>query len=209
MARAQNDDVKAGVRIREDPIELLDKHALTPIAFTVERILAVSPVDSGMGGILLSETAVEVPWVKDYDRTKGEGPTRWLERFDTSKWGLISAYDGRDRIGGAVIAFDTPGLRMLEGLPGTAILWDLRVHPDHRAVGVGSALFGAVEDWCRQRRCRHLKVETQNVNVPACRFYLRMGCTLGALDTRAYPDLPEEVQLIWFKDLTPWGERVN
>lgn len=46
-----------------------------------------------------------------------------------------------------------------------------------------------------------MKVETQNTNVPACRFYRRMGCTLGAIDRLAYGHQPDEVQLMWFKEL--------
>ncbi len=53
----------------------------------------------------------------------------------------------------------------------------------------------------RSRGCHTLKVETQNINVPACRFYQRMGCTLGTVNRFAYPDLPDEIQLIWFKNL--------
>jgi hypothetical protein len=47
-----------------------------------------------------------------------------------------------------------------------------------------------------------LEVETQNVNVPACRFYARMGCTLGAINCFAYADAPDEVQLRWYKPLS-------
>jgi GNAT superfamily N-acetyltransferase len=66
---------------------------------------------------------------------------------------------------------------------------------------VGTALFDAVEDWARARSCEMLKVETQNINVPACRFYARMGCTLGAIHRYAYPDLPGEAQLLWYRTL--------
>jgi hypothetical protein len=44
-------------------------------------------------------------------------------------------------------------------------------------------------------------VETQNINVPACRFYARMRCTLGAIHRYAYPDLPGEAQLLWYRTL--------
>ena len=37
----------------------------------------------------------------------------------------------------------------------------------------------------------------QNVNVAACRFYMAMGCELSAVNLHAYPDLPDEAQLIW------------
>lgn len=62
-------------------------------------------------------------------------------------------------------------------------------------------LFRAVEDWVRDRNCRLLKVETQNTNVPACRLYRRMGCTLASIDRVAYADLPAETQLVWIKEL--------
>lgn len=90
---------------------------------------------------------------------------------------------------------------MLEGATDMAVLWDIRVQPEERSSGIGSALFGAAVEWSRGRSNRTLKVETQNVNVPACHFYARMGCELGVVDRHAYPELPGEVQLLWFKDL--------
>ena len=44
-----------------------------------------------------------------------------------------------------------------------------------------------------------LEAETQNVNVPACRFYERMGFVLREVHPNAYPGLPDEVQLLWYK----------
>ncbi len=167
----------------------------------VESVLDVTIVDDGLGGVAMSERAVEAPWVKDYDAIRGEGPTGWASRFDLTNWGLISAHEGSRRVGGAVIAFDTAGVSMLEGRRDLAVLWDIRVRPEARSAGVGTLLFGAVERWARDRNCRALKVETQNANVPACRFYRQMGCTLGAIDRFAYADLPNEVQLLWFKEL--------
>ena len=189
------------IQIREEPIERLGEHALIVIAFTVERIFVVTTPERGFGGIRLTEAAVEKPWVKDYDAIKGEGPTRWARRFDVSSWGLIAAYETDRRIGGAVIAFNTAGVHMLEARTDIAVLWDLRVQPDMRSAGVGSALFRAAEAWSIRRGCRTLKVETQNTNVPACRFYAHMGCSLGAMNRFAYPDLADETQLLWFKQL--------
>ncbi len=62
-------------------------------------------------------------------------------------------------------------------------------------------LFRAAEAWARRRECRTLEVETQNINVPACRFYVRMGCELCAVHRHAYSILPEETQLLWAKQL--------
>lgn len=88
------------MEIAEEPIANLARHAEVPIAFGVERVLDVSLVDGGMGGIRISETAVTAPWVKDYDANEGEGPTSWAKRFDVSNWGLIAAHDARGRVGG-------------------------------------------------------------------------------------------------------------
>ena len=201
---------RVDLRIVEEPVDRVGEHAEIPISFRVDRVLVLSLVDSGLGGITMSETEVTTPWIKDYDSEKGEGPTRWLKRFDMSNWGSLVAYDAAHddahdaghRVGGAVIAFRAPGVDMLEGRDDLGVLWDLRVRPECRSAGVGSALFRATEDWIRARGGRALKVETQNVNVAACRFYARMGCRLVAIDRRAYRGLPDETQLIWFKEIT-------
>jgi ribosomal protein S18 acetylase RimI-like enzyme len=105
------------------------------------------------------------------------------------------------RVGGATVAFDTPELTMLEGRRDLAVLWDIRVSPDARRQGVGSALFERVEALAQLHGCQQLKVETQNTNVRACRFYERQGCQLRAIHRAAYPELPQEIQLLWYKDL--------
>jgi ribosomal protein S18 acetylase RimI-like enzyme len=96
---------------------------------------------------------------------------------------------------------------MLGGRDDIAVLWDIRVSPEARGAGLGSALFQATAGWAVARGCEWLKVEPQNVNVAACRFYQKMGCTLGAIDRFAYPDLPGEVQLLWWKALAARGDR--
>jgi GNAT superfamily N-acetyltransferase len=179
----------------------LREHARISIAFVVDRILRVTLAGGGLGGMSLTETPVADPYVKDYDAIAGEGPARWAERFDVSNWGLIGACRDGARVGGAVIAFRTADLRMLGGRDDVAVLWDIRVSPEQRGAGVGSALFRAAGSWASAHGCRWLKIETQNVNTAACRFYQKMGCTLGRIDRFAYPELPGEVQLLWWKAL--------
>jgi GNAT superfamily N-acetyltransferase len=154
---------------------------------------------------LLTERRLDAPYVKDYDAIPGEHPAGWAERFDVSRWGVTAAWVAGRRVGGAVVAFRTPGLDMLEGRDDLAVLWDIRVAPEARGRGVGSALFRAAEAWARARGCRQLKVETQNVNVAACRFYARQGCVLTSVHRDAYPGLPDEIRLLWYKDLVGVG----
>lgn len=187
------------MKIIEEPITAATEVSLIPIAFEVERVFDVTARDGGLGGLVLSERRLDVPYVKDYDAAEGEGPLWWGERFDVSNWGLIGAFSNGERVGAAVVAFDTKGVNMLEGRRDLAVLWDIRVSPAHRGSGIGHALFRAVEAWAATRGCRQLKIETQNVNVPACRFYARQGCVLGAINRFAYPELPGEVQLLWYK----------
>ena len=192
------------IRVEALTPQTLAEHGRTSIAFTVDRVLEVALVEkSGASmSLTLTEALVAEPYVKDSDVVDGEGPSRWARTFDTSNWGLIGAYRDDTRIGGAVLAFHTPNLWMLGGRGDLAALWDIRVTPEHRGSGVGSALFLAAEVWAAERGAGWLKIETQNVNVAACRFYQKMGCTLGGLNRFAYPELPGETQLLWWKHLS-------
>lgn len=187
------------IEVAEEPLTALPEYARIPVVFTVERVLDVTARFDG--GFEFSERRLEVPYEKDYDAFDGEGPLHWPRRFDLSNWALFAARVATRRVGGATVAFDTPGLAMLEGRRDLAVLWDIRVSPDARGEGVGFALFERVEAWAHLRGCQQLKVETQNTNVGACRFYERQGCRLRTINRAAYPELPEEVQLLWYKDL--------
>jgi GNAT superfamily N-acetyltransferase len=135
---------------------------------------------------------------KDYDAI--EDPTRWAQTLDLSNWGLLAAYLGEVRVGGCLLAFDTPGFEMLDA-PEVVVLWDIRVDAQHRRSGIATALFRAAEHWARARACTLLRVETQDVNPGACQQYERCGCTLVRATPGAYPALPHETQLIWEKRL--------
>ena len=188
------------IEVIEESIAALPEYEKVPIAFRVESHFFIAPVDSGLGGLSFVERSV-VPYVKDYDANESEGPSTWIKRFDLSHWGIMSAFKGGRRVGGATVAWKTPEVNMLEGREDLACLWDLRVHPDYRSEGVGHRLFNRAVVWARERRCRLLKVETQNINVHACRFYARQGCELRGVNTYAYGEALDEIQLLWYRDL--------
>ncbi len=187
------------IQITEENSSNLIEYGETPIAFTVDRKLTVK--ERGLGGIVLEEHIVDPPYTKDYDASSGEGPLTWADRFDLSNWVFLSAFSGDIRLGGAAVAWNTPGVFMLEGRRDLAVLWDIRIHPEHQGKCVGSRLFNAAETWAIGKGCKYLKIETQNINVPACLFYRKQGCVLGAINTFAYPDLPDEICLLWYKNL--------
>jgi GNAT superfamily N-acetyltransferase len=187
------------ISIREETVRELERYGEVPMIISVESRYRVEPIERGLGGWLLVEDKVNPPYEKDYD--EDGGPARWPKHGDISTWGVFSAYDGSLRVGGAVVAWNTPWLHVLEARQDLAALWDIRIHPDYRRRGIGSKLLNKVEEWARQRRCKRLKVETQNINVAACRFYAHHGYALRAVHPRAYPEHPEEIQLLWFLDL--------
>lgn len=190
------------VDVIEEAATALEEYASIPIAFEVCRVFDVTASRADLGGFLISERALNVPYVKDYDAVKEESPVYWPARFDVSNWGFFAARVEGWRVGGAAVAFNTPGLDMLEGREDLAVLWDIRVSPETRGRGVGYVLFHAAELWAKARGCRQLKVETQNINVPACKFYARQGCVLGAVNTLAYPEYSNEIQMFWYKNLS-------
>ena len=188
------------IEISEEKAPNLQEYAQIRMSFEVREVLDVLTPNDGLGGFTLSERKLPVPYLKDYDAI--ESPLHWCRSFDTSNWAFFAARAEGVRVGGAAVAFDTPGLMMFEDRRDIAVLWDVRIAAEARRQGVGAALFKAAEKWAVAQGCRRLKVETQNINVPACRFYARQGCVLGAIHRFAYPEFPNEAQLLWYKDLT-------
>lgn len=184
------------IETRAEALSELRRHAQVPSVFEAHSVFDVVRRTEGLE---LVERALDQPYRKDYDTV--ENPMKWPRRFDVSNWAMIGAYMGSARLGGAIGAFNSPGLDMLEDRSDLLVLWDLRVSLHARRRGIGSVLFRAIENWGRERKCRELKVETQNTNVAACRLYAQHGCVLKHANIGAYPGLPNEVQLLWSKRL--------
>jgi GNAT superfamily N-acetyltransferase len=57
----------------------------------------------------------------------------------------------------------------------TAVLESMRVAPEARRAGVGSALFARFDSWARSRGANHLSVTAYAANTSAIAFYRRQG----------------------------------
>lgn len=182
------------IDVRCETVQDLRGHAMIPSTFESTSVLDVLRKKKG---IELVERALAAPFRKNYDEI--ENPLAWPSEFNTSKWVLVSAYSGPTRIGGAIGAIDTPGTDMLEGRRDLAVLWDLRVAVGARRRSVATSLLQVLVHWAKEYGCTELKVETQNTNVPACRFYSAAGLVLSEANFGVYPKFPHEVQLIWRK----------
>jgi ribosomal protein S18 acetylase RimI-like enzyme len=182
------------LQLMVEPSSCVAEYATVSIAFEVRQRLDIARPHQML--------PVDPPWVKDYDRIPGNHPTEWVSRFDVSKWCFAAAFRDGHRVGGAALVVEPCDVDVDTAQTGIALLWDLRVDRAHRRCGVGLALLAFVESHARSRGCRAIRVETQDINVAACRLYASAGYSIAEANRNAYPQLPDEVQLIWRRDLS-------
>ncbi len=189
------------VQIEEINPTQLNEYATIPSRFWVRSVLQPELMQAGLEGIRLHETVIAEPYLKDYDGY-GETPIDWPEKYNLQNWGFFLAKHNGIPVGAAAVAYKNTDVFILEDRQDLSVFWDLRVKQEAR--GVGILLFRRVAEWSRQRGCRQMKIETQNINVPACRFYQKMGARLGEIRVHGYAAIPavaHEVMLCWYLDL--------
>ena len=81
-----------------------------------------------------------------------------------------------------------------------AYVEELVVDTEWRGKGVGYALMSRAIEWAKQQGFPGLTLETQDNNVPACKFYEKCGFVLSGFDLYAYKNLdnPSEIALYWY-----------
>lgn len=162
--------------------------------FVSGTALRVERLGSGLeAGWRLVECPLPEPFDKghayDFDANEQAAIRRRLRRGN----GLHLVVEWRGRIAG-----------LLEVTPqewnSTAWVWNLMLDRAIRRQGIGRELFARAVNWARQQGYRALVFETQTNNVPACKFYLALGCRLDGLRETLYhnDDLARgEVALFW------------
>lgn len=114
------------------------------------------------------------------------------------------AFDGERPVGAAAVASRSKTADMLEGRDDLAVLWDIRVDEAYKHQGVGQSLFDMAVNWSREQKLVQMKIECQNNNVPAVKFYHKQGAVLSVINEYAYYNESEyrhETMFIWFLDL--------
>lgn len=183
------------------PIGAEDLHLYKqiPMVKGVSSVFRLVLPEKGLGGIHFQEEPVDEYMV---DMGPDSDPLDWAKDFNLGNWGFALAWEGQKPVGAVALAYDTPGVNMLAGRRDLAVLWDIRVDPDYQGKGIGKLLFDYAVQWARERNCTQMKIETQQDNVKACRFYARQGCHLGEINRYAYYGQgTDEVMLIWYLDL--------
>ena len=83
----------------------------------------------------------------------------------------------------------------------TAYIEDIVVHAGFRRQGAGRALIERAKQWAREHQLAGIMLETQDVNVAACRLYESCGFNLRGIDThlyRAIEHVSGETALYWY-----------
>lgn len=182
------------LRIVQETPQNIGAYGAIPMALTVHRIYRVHVLGNRFR---LAEERVETPWLKDYEEREEDRPINLAKRYDLSRWGIFAAYIAERRVGGAMVAPSPDAWFTTKG----AALADIRVDSAARRMGVGAGLIQACIEWARERALSELVIETQNINVGACRLYESQGAVLAEAHPGAYPEHPEEIRLIWKIDL--------
>ncbi len=178
------------------PLSADDIPNLPQIRPTYQSATVLDVERSGTGieiGWRLVERELPHPFDKGtrYDfneKTQGEILARLVRPDDTYQ--RVAEHNGR-----LVALLDME----IQDWNNTALLWHIMIDLDYRGQGLGRRLWHRALDFARQAAVRAIIAETQNTNVPACKFYARMGCQLVGINETYYTNdgLQTEVALFW------------
>lgn len=170
----------------------------------VESEYFIEKIDNGLGGIIIKEQPV-TPYIKDLG--KYEIASEYEKNFNITNWQFYMAFDGDIPVGAITLVSRTKEINMLDDRDDLCVLWDIRVadgYKGYKYKGIGQRLFDYGREWAKKQGLKQIKIECQNNNVPACKFYHKQGAVLSKIDEYAYYNDEEarhEVQLIWYLDI--------
>lgn len=116
------------------------------------------------------------PYVKHYDPLD-QATIQEFTVVLAQGWSL-GAYDGAQLVGIA--------LAENRAWNNSLWLWEFHIAESHRGQGIGSQLMEAVAQKGREAGLRAIFCETQSTNVPAVRFYRKLGFTLDGVQLSLY-----------------------
>lgn len=115
-----------------------------------------------------------------------ENPESWKSFIALDNFRMVGICHGQTSVAAMSLVHDNPSVRMLDGRKDMLLVWDLRVHPDHKGKGYGRALIEYAIREAETLGVNHLRIETQNTNPNAVDFYHAMGFELAQIREHAY-----------------------
>ncbi len=153
-------------------------------SFTVEAELALHATD----GRITATVRDIPPHVKRYDPEFHDAQA-YISQADHAAW--LAYVEGQ--LAGRVLVH--------ENWNRFALIEDIAVNPPFRRQGVGRRLMACAIGWARERGLPGVMLETQNINVAACRLYASCGFVLSGFDGCLYRGVmpgTREVALFWY-----------
>jgi len=154
-------------------------------------------VEKDGDGLAVGWRLVERPLPEPYD--KGDG----YDFYPTERGHILARLRRGD---GLHLVVESEGalVGVLDVAPqewnNTAWIWNLMLDSSARGQGLGRELFRRTVTWARRQGFRAIVLETQTNNVPACKFYARMGCQIEGLREAYYSNddmALGEVAIFW------------
>jgi ribosomal protein S18 acetylase RimI-like enzyme len=176
------------------PLSTLDRESISRIitGYVTTEKYQISYSESETNTIFALElVTLDKPYVKHYDHVNDEEFAEYQEILQEG-FSLGAYVDSR-----------LIGLALIDPQP-----WNnsLRVHEfhvaeSHRGRGIGRTLMTALFEKGHAANFRIVICETQHTNVPAIRFYRRMGFKLEAIDLSLYSnhDFPDSEVAVFMK----------
>ncbi|EPY13450.1 MULTISPECIES: GNAT family N-acetyltransferase [Paenibacillus] len=133
-----------------------------------------------------TEERFDEPYFKQYEEE--EFDNCYIEDEDKA----VFFYYGEDSCVGQ--------MKICSNWNGFALIEHIQVAAAWRHKGIGTALLKTAVEWAMQNNCAGLMLETQDVNIQACRLYAKYGFVIGAVDNMMYANFAtaKERAIIWY-----------
>ena len=103
---------------------------------------------------------------------------------------IFLAYYGAECVGQIILKRDWNRYAFIE---------DICVAKLTRGQGIGTDLIQKAIEWAKKSNLKGLALETQDNNIPACRFYAKCGFVIGAVNTMLYRNFDNgEFAVFWY-----------
>jgi len=138
------------------------------------------------------EITYEIREIPLYKKTYGEIEEQEWRSFINSETGAAFLAYKEDQIAGRI---------SLKKHWNNFAFIDIAVDRLFRRQGIGRQLLSTAIEWARKQNFPGIILETQDINVSACKFYESCGCRIGGFDKFLYKgvNLPrEETAVFWY-----------
>jgi streptothricin acetyltransferase len=164
-------DIRPIEHITLDEIQRLITGYTSPVRYQVHKTES-----DELTRFTLELITLETPYIKPYEAVDEES----FQSFQrgVQQGSSLGVYEDEHLI----------GIALAEIRPWNKSLWvwEFHITPPYQGQGIGRRLMEALFERSRAAGLRCIGLETQNTNVPAIRFYRRMGFRLDGIDLSLY-----------------------